>query len=55
LAIDAALNPAPGDYIFFVTINLDSGETIFSETLREHEAAVELYRKWLRENPDWDD
>lgn len=55
LAIDAALNPAQGDYLFFVTINLNSGETIFSETLREHEKAVELYRKWLRENPDWDE
>ena len=55
LAIEAAINPAPGDYLFFVTINLDSGETIFSETLREHEKAVELYRKWLRENPDWDE
>lgn len=55
LAIEAALNPAPGDYLFFVTINLDSGETIFSETLREHEKAVELYRKWLRENPNWDE
>lgn len=55
LAIEAALNPAPGDYLFFVTINLNSGETVFSETLREHEKAVELYRKWLRENPDWDD
>lgn len=55
LAIEAALNPAPGDYLFFVTINLDTGETIFSETLREHEKAVELYRQWLRENPDWDE
>ena len=55
LAIDAALNPAPGDYIFFVTINLDTGETVFSETLREHEKAVELYRQWLRDNPDWDE
>ncbi len=55
IAIDAALNPAPGDYLFFVTINLDTGETIFSETLREHEKAVELYRQWLRENPDWDE
>lgn len=55
LAIDAALNPAPGDYLFFVTINLDTGETVFSVTLREHEKAVELYRQWLRENPDWDE
>lgn len=55
LAIDAAINPAEGDFLFFVTINLDSGETVFSETLREHEKAVELYRQWLRENPDWDE
>ena len=55
LAIEAALNPAPGNFLFFVTINLDTGETIFSETLREHEKAVELYRQWLRENPDWDE
>ena len=53
LAIDAAKNPADGDYLFFVTINLKTGETVFSETLREHERAVELYRKWLRENPGW--
>lgn len=55
LAIDAALNPADGDYLFFVTIDLRTGETVFSETLLEHEKAVELYRKWLRENPDWND
>lgn len=54
LAIDAALNPAEGDYLFFVTIDLRTGETVFSETLREHEKAVELYRQWLRDNPDWD-
>lgn len=55
LAIDASINPAEGDFLFFVTINLDSGETVFSVTLREHEKAVELYRQWLRENPDWDE
>lgn len=53
LAIEAAQNPADGDWLFFVTINLKTGETVFSEKLREHERAVELYRKWLRENPGW--
>ncbi len=53
LAIDAARNPAEGNYLFFVTINLATGETVFSETLREHERAVELYRQWLRDNPGW--
>jgi UPF0755 protein len=55
LAIEAALNPAPGNYLFFVSINLNTGETVFSETLKEHEKAVQLYMKWLRENPDWDE
>ncbi|MEK9907764.1 MAG: endolytic transglycosylase MltG [Aquiluna sp.] len=55
LAIDAALNPAPGDWLYFVAINLATGETVFSETLYEHEKAAELYRQWLRDNPGWDD
>lgn len=55
LAIEAALKPAPGKYLFFVSINLNTGETVFSETLQEHEKAVQLYMKWLRENPDWDE
>ena len=55
LAIEAALQPAPGKYLFFVSINLNTGETVFSETLQDHEKAVQLYMKWLRENPDWDE
>lgn len=54
LALDAALNPAEGDWLYFVAINLATGETVFSETLYEHEKAAELYRQWLRDNPGWD-
>jgi UPF0755 protein len=53
LAIDAALRPADGDWLFFVSINLKTRETVFSETLAEHEKAAELYRAWLRANPGW--
>jgi UPF0755 protein len=53
LAIEAALRPADGDWLFFVSINLKTGETVFSETLAEHEKAAELYRAWLRANPGW--
>lgn len=53
LAIDAALRPADGAWLYFVSINLKTGETVFSETLAEHEKAAELYRAWLRANPDW--
>ncbi len=55
LAIEAALRPADGNWLFFVAINLETGETVFSETLAEHERAAELYRQWLRDNPDWNE
>jgi len=54
LAIEAALRPADGAWLYFVAINLDTGETVFSETLREHEIAAEIYRQWLRDSPDYD-
>jgi UPF0755 protein len=54
LAIEAATRPAEGDWLYFVSINLITGETVFSETLAEHERAAELYRQWLRDNPDYD-
>lgn len=54
LAIEATMRPAQGDWLYFVSINLISGETIFSETLAAHEKAAELYRQWLRDHPDYD-
>jgi UPF0755 protein len=54
LAIEATMRPAPGDWLYFVSINLITGETIFSETLAEHERAAEIYRQWLRDNPNYD-
>ncbi|MGO3884869.1 MAG: endolytic transglycosylase MltG [Mycetocola sp.] len=50
LAINAALNPADGDWLYFVTWNLDSGETAFSTTLEEHEAAVARWQEWMAAN-----
>lgn len=46
LAIDAAVNPAVGDWLFFVPINLETGETVFSNTEAEHEAAKQLLFEW---------
>ena len=51
-AIDAAMNPADGPWLYFVTINLATGETQFSETLAEHEQGIEKWREWCRANPD---
>lgn len=51
-AIDAAMHPADGPWIYFVTIDLSTGETQFSETYEEHQAGIEKWRSWCRENPD---
>ncbi|HYI34226.1 MAG TPA: endolytic transglycosylase MltG, partial [Glaciibacter sp.] len=53
LAIDAAVNPADGPWLYFVTWNLDSGETIFSSTLEEHEAAVDKWLAWMEDHPEY--
>lgn len=48
VAIDAAISPTEGPWFFFVPTNLQTGETVFSETVDEHEAAVEVLRQWCR-------
>lgn len=53
LAIDAALHPADGPWLFFVTWNLDTGETIFSTTVDEHDAAVRTWLDWMEEHPEY--
>lgn len=52
LAIDAAMNPADGPWLYFVTVNLNTGETAFSETYAEHEKNVATWREWCSDNPD---
>jgi UPF0755 protein len=52
VAINAAQNPAQGDWLFFVTVNLKTGETVFTTSNAEHEKAVEQYLQWLKENPN---
>jgi UPF0755 protein len=39
-ALEAALNPTPGDWTYFVTVNLETGETLFATTLDQHNANV---------------
>ena len=53
LAIDAALHPVDGPWLFFVTVNLDTGETVFSTTVAEHDAAVVVWQNWMREHPEY--
>ena len=54
VAIDAAMHPADGPWLYFVTVNLDTGETVFSTTYAEHEKAVAQWQEWCSAN-DSDD
>jgi UPF0755 protein len=49
-AIDAAAKPKTNDYLYWVTINLDTKETKFSKTLAEHNTYVEQYNTWCKAN-----
>lgn len=49
-AIAAAADPQDNDYYFWVTVDLDTGETKFAETYAEHLGYVEEYNQWCSEN-----
>ena len=51
-ALRAALNPADGDWIYFVTINLDTGETRFASTAAQHAYNRSLLADWCRAHVD---
>ncbi len=51
-AIRAALSPTEGPWLFFVPINLQTGETVFSETASQHLAAAEQLYAWCRATPE---
>lgn len=51
-AISAVLNPPAGDWIYFVAVNLDTGESVFSTTQEEHESAIGQLNEWCAANPD---
>jgi UPF0755 protein len=54
VAIDAALHPAAGKWLYFCAVNLKTGETVFSETYAQHAVAVTQWRKWMSENPGYE-
>lgn len=51
-AMEAAAAPADGDWFYYVTVNLDTGETKFAETLDEHNANVEELNEYCRTQSD---
>lgn len=54
VAIDAALHPADGKWLYFCTVNLETGETMFSETFAQHEKAVAIWSAWMKEHPAYE-
>ena len=46
--IEAALNPAEGTWLYFVTVNLETGETVFSNSNNEHSQAVARLQEYCR-------
>ncbi len=51
-AIDSALHPTVGPWLFFVAVNLKTGETVFSTTAAEHAAAVKQWQAWCRQSTE---
>lgn len=49
-SIDAVLAPADGPWLFWVTVNLETGETRMAETYPEHLQNVQLLREWEAAN-----
>lgn len=52
-AIDAAMHPADGPWLYFVTIDMSTGETQFSETYEEHQQGIKKMRAWCSAHPDY--
>ena len=49
-AIEAALKPADSNYLFFTTVDLDTGETRFAETEDGHAENVAAFQEWCQAN-----
>lgn len=51
-AINAAMNPEDGPWLYFVTVNLTTGETVFTTNIADHNRAVAQWQEWCSQNPD---
>lgn len=51
-SLNSAVHPTEGTYLFFVTVNPDSGETKFASDEAGHQANVAEFQAWCRANSD---
>jgi UPF0755 protein len=49
-ALQAAAQPEKGKWLYFVTVNLDTGETKFASTKAEHDKNVAEFQAWCQAN-----
>lgn len=45
-SLEAAVNPAEGDWYYFMVVNLDTGEIAYASTQAEHEANNQKLQAW---------
>jgi UPF0755 protein len=50
-ALQAAANPENGKWLYFVTVNFDTGETKFANTKAEFEQIAAEFQAWCQSNP----
>jgi UPF0755 protein len=50
-ALEAAGNPDKGKWLYFVTVNLDTGETKFTDNPETHQKNVAQFQAWCQANP----
>ena len=50
-ALEAAAHPAEGDWMYWVTVNYDTGETKFAKTYAEHQKYVKEFQQWCQAKP----
>ena len=46
------MNPTPGDWLYFVTVNLDTGETEFTDNNAQFQQYKSQYEAWQKDHPN---
>ena len=50
-ALEAAANPANGKWLYFVTVNFDTGETKFATTEEDFNKIRQEFQNWCQAHP----
>lgn len=50
-AIKAALHPANGGWLYFVTVNPQTGKTLFADTYPEQQKNEQVFHSWCKKHP----